>query len=272
MQLCKKKCPGEAIMLDTPITIPERFQPAYHYIEQLEQYERYIGAFIFGSLARGEATEHSDLDIKVAVNEHNPCHNINHPIINGVKLDITFNSLQQLKTLTDHEIEKHERVPMIAESLIVFDKTGALMQLRETAEQIQPRAITAADHQFIQFMFFHGNDKVERYLKTDPSAALFVMHVGLNDFLKFHYQIHQKWWVSSKRLLTDLSTWDMILPHLIEGFVSACEIEAKYHFWSAIIDHILEPLGGRQPIAENNCDCAVCREDFSVLLNTKDRL
>jgi hypothetical protein len=27
-------------MLDTPIIIPERFQPAYHYIKQLEQYER----------------------------------------------------------------------------------------------------------------------------------------------------------------------------------------------------------------------------------------
>jgi len=113
-------------------------------------------------------------------------------------------------------------------------------------------------------MFFHGNDKVERYLKTDPTAALFVMHVGLNDFLKFHYQIHQKWWVSSKRLLTDLSTWDEPLVYLRERFISTCEVEKKYQFWSAIIDHILEPLGGRQPIAENNCDCGVCREDLSV--------
>jgi len=68
-------------------------------------------------------------------------------------------------------------------------------------------------------------------------------------------------------LLVDLGTWDESLIHLIERFVSACKIEAKYHFWSAIIDHILQPLGGRQPIVENNCDCAVCREDLSVLLN-----
>src|SRR6266567_230679 len=221
-----------SIMLETPLTTPERFQPAYYYIKQLEQYERYIGAFIFGSLARGEATEHSDLDVQVAVNEH----------------------------------EKGERVPMIAESLIVFDKAGALVEIREMARQVRPKAITATDHQFIQFMFFHGNDKVERYLKTDPIAALFVMHVGLNDFLKFHYQIHQKWWVSSKRLLTDLKTWDEHLVHLIECFVSTCELAAKYQFWSAIIDHILQPLGGRQPMAENNCDCVVCREDLSVLL------
>ncbi len=253
-------------MSETPLTIPERFQPAYHYIKQLEQYERYIGAFIFGSLARGEATEHSDLDVKVAVNEDNLCNNINHPIINGVKLDITFNSLQQLKTFTDNEIEKAERVPLVADSIIVFDKTGALVEMREMARQVRPKAITAADHQSIQFMFFHGNDKIERYLKSDPTAALFVMHVGLNDFLKFHYQIQQKWRVSSKRLLVDLSTWDESLVHLIERFVSTCELATKYHLWSAIIDHILQPLGGRQPITENNCDCVICREDLSVLL------
>ncbi len=27
-------------MSETPPAIPERFQPAYHYIKQLEQYER----------------------------------------------------------------------------------------------------------------------------------------------------------------------------------------------------------------------------------------
>lgn len=253
-------------MSETLPAIPARFQPAYHYIKQLEQYERYIGAFIFGSLARGETTEHSDLDVKIAVDEHNLCNNINHPIINGVKLDITFNSLQQLKMFTDNEIEKGERIPPIAESIIVFDKTGALVEIREMARQVRPKAITAADHQFIQFMFFHGNDKVERYLKTDPTAALFVMHVGLNDFLKFHYQIQQKWWVSSKRLLVDLSIWDEPLVHLIERFISTCELAAKYQFWSAIIDHILQPLGGRQPIAENNCNCTACKKDLSVLL------
>jgi hypothetical protein len=45
---------------------------------------------------------------------------------------------------------------------------------------------------------------------------------------------------------------------------STCEVETKYQWWPAIIDHILEPLGGRQPIAENNCDCVVCREDLAM--------
>lgn len=251
-------------MSEISLVIPPRFQPAYQHIKQLEQYERYIGAFIFGSLARGEATENSDLDAQVIVDEDNPCNNINHPFINGVKLDLSFISLRQLKKTTDDQMEKRERIPFIAESLIVFDKTGELLGLREIARQARPKAITPAEHQFVQYMFYHGNNKVERYLATYPTMALFVMHVGLNDFLQFHYQIHQRWWVSSMRMLADLSTWDQPLVDLIKSFVTACDIKTKYHYWSAIIDHIPEPLGGRQPTTENNCDCARCRDDLSM--------
>ena len=164
-------------------SLPARFLPAYHTIQHLEQGERYLAAFIFGSLARGEATEHSDFDVKVIVDEDNDCTNVNHPIIGGVKLDITFFSLKQLKVGTEKEIEQRERVPMLAESLIVFDKTGELATLQERARQVKPKPVPPEEYQFMQFMFYHGNNKVERNLETDPIAALLVMHVGLNDFL-----------------------------------------------------------------------------------------
>jgi predicted nucleotidyltransferase len=245
--------------------IPERFLAAYKSIQQLAQHERYLAAFIFGSLARGEETENSDMDVKVIVNEDNPCTNINHPIINGIKLDLTFISIDQLRAATNREMELRERIPMIAESLIVFDKTGELRQLQERAKEAEPVGITLEEFQFVQFMFYHGNNKAERNLLSDPITALFVMHVGLNDFLKFHYQIQRKWWVSSKRMLADLRSWDLHLAQLVEKFVAACDIQIKFQFWSAIIDYILAPIGGRQPIAENNCTCEVCMKDLSML-------
>jgi predicted nucleotidyltransferase len=245
--------------------IPERFLPAYWCIQRLEQEERYLAAFIFGSLARGEATSHSDVDVNVIITADNPCSNINHPIIQGVKLDLTFLSFDQLRARTNQEIAKRERIPILAESLIVFDKTSELLQLQARTRQVKPRVILPAEYQFLQFMFFHGNDKVERNLETDPITALFVMHVGLDELLKCHYRLQQKWRVSSKRLLADLRGWDAPLAQLVEHFIATCEVRTKFHYWSAIIDHILEPIGGRQPIAENNCDCAVCQRDLSMI-------
>ncbi len=246
-------------MSQLSLNVPERFLGAYRSIERLEQYDRFRAAFIFGSLARGAATEQSDLDVQVIVDEDNPCTNVNHPIIGGIKLDLTFISLEQLRERTRREMEQRERVPIAAESIIVFDKTNELEKLQKQARQARPKEILPEEQQFLQFMFFHGDNKVERNLEADPVTALFVMHVGLNEFLKYHYQLQQRWWVSSKRMLADLRGWDLPLAQLVEQFIATCEVPAKFAYWSAIIDHILEPLGGRQPIAENNCNCASMR-------------
>ena len=257
-------------MLQFSPAIPERFLAAYQCIAQLEQHDRYLAAYIFGSVARGEATEHSDLDVHIIVGEDNPCTNINHPVINGVKLDLSCISLAQLKARTNNEIERRERLPMIAESYIVFDKTDELARLQERARLVKPKDISPEEYQFLQFMFYHGNDKVERNLNADPTTALLVMHVGLNDFLKYHYQLQQKWWVSSKRLLADLQRWDAPLAQLVEHFVATSDIQTKFAYWSAIIDHILAPIGGRQPIAENNCDCEICRQDLAIIYSDQE--
>lgn len=253
-------------MSQQSVTGLKRFQVAYQTVEQLAQHGRYLAAFVFGSFARGEATEHSDLDVQVIVDEDNMCTNINHPIIAGVKLDLTFLSLRQLRERTEREIAQRERVPMIAESIIVFDKTRELTQLQAQARQVLPEPVPPEEHQFLQFMFFHGNDKAQRHLDSDPLTALLVMHVGVNDWLHFHYRLQQRWWVSSKRLLADLRQWDAPLARLVEQFVATSEVHAKFANWSAIIDYIARPLGGRQPIAENNCACATCCHDLAMLL------
>jgi predicted nucleotidyltransferase len=249
--------------MEPPANIPPRFHPAYQHIRRLVQHERYQAALIFGSLARGEATGASDMDVKIVTDEDNLCANINHPVIGGVKLDLSFSSISQLRESLNREIASRERIPILAESLIVFDKTGELTEICDVAKTVQPRKLTPDEFQFLQFMFYHGNDKAERNLQSDPVTALLVMHVGLNDFLQFHYRIRGRWWVSSKRLLADLRSWDPALARLVERFVMGSDAQAKFQVWSDIIDHIVEPLGGRQPIAENNCDCAVCRVDLA---------
>jgi hypothetical protein len=217
-------------------------------------------------VARGDNTARSDFDVKVIVDQDNDCRNINHPFIDGVKLDISFGSIEQLRAATEHEIERRERIPMLAESVIVFDKTGELGRLKQQTLQVRPRAFTSGDHQQLQFLVYHANDKAERFVHDDPLSALLVMHVSLDELLQVHYRINQRWTVSSKRLLADLRSWDPDMARLVERFVATCEVQAKFAIWGTIVDWILRPLGGRQPIAENNCDCPTCRRDLELLL------
>ncbi|HLI08830.1 MAG TPA: hypothetical protein VKV40_19870 [Ktedonobacteraceae bacterium] len=58
-----------------------------------------------------------------------------------------------MQARTQQQMEQRERIPWIAQSLIVFDKTGQLHTLQEQARQAQPMKTRPEDAQFLQFMF-----------------------------------------------------------------------------------------------------------------------
>lgn len=244
---------------------PPRFQPAIAAIQRLADHPRYEAAFIFGSVARGDSTNLSDLDVKVITGLDNSCANINHPVIGGVKLDLTFGSFAQLEAFTQNEMERGERIPMLAESMIVFDKNRQLAALRSHAQAARPKPYTATDHQLIQFLVFHMNDKAERFLDSNPDVALVALHMNINEILDIHYRLQEHWRLSSKRLLQDLRQWDAAMAQLLEAFVTTADARAKFAVWTGMVEHVLQPLGGRQPIDQNNCGCDVCRDDLAHL-------
>lgn len=250
----------------TQMAFPARFAEAYRHVQRLERQDRYRGAFIFGSVARGEATESSDLDVKVLVDADSPCTNINHPVIGGVKLDLTFLSLGQLRRDTEREVARAARVPMLAESLVVFDKTAALGELRAWARQATPPRATPADYQLSRFFIFHIHNKVARALEGDPSAALLAMHTGLAELFDHYRRLQGRWEVSSKRLLPELRAADPPLAELVESFVATAELHAKFRLWTDIVAYVARPLGGWAD-AQNTCDCAVCRADLAAVLH-----
>lgn len=247
--------------------IPARLRSAVLSIQHLQTADRYQAAYIFGSVARGEITAASDLDVHVLIDHENACASINRPIIKGVKLDLTFLSFEQLFTRTQREIEKGARIPMVAESAIVFDKTGALTRLRASAQDARPRSCTPAEYRDIRFEVVHANDKAERLMTTDPAGALLVMHISLTDVLNAHYQIRSRWQVSDKRILADLRDWDPILARLVERLVGATDVAVKFVVWTNVIDHVMAPIGGRQTIAGVECACNACQAGLAMLAN-----
>jgi hypothetical protein len=68
-------------------------------------------------------------------------------------------------------------------------------------------------------------------------------------------------------VLKNLDEWDDELAHLLRDFVGTAQPVDKFVHWSAIVDHVAAPMRGRQPIAENNCGCAICQVDLAALTN-----
>lgn len=245
--------------------IDPRFKTGLIKLGELARYPRYQAAFIFGSVAEGTSSSQSDLDVKVIVDEDSPCDNINHPTFDAYKLDITFRSFKQIEAFTENEIRKAEREPNLVRGVIIFDKTGELTKLQTKVQNVQPQKYSPRDYQHAQFMLYHADSKVERFLNDDPAASLYSMHANLAEVLKIHFKLHGKWWVSSKNILRSLDEWDKKLAILVKNFIAAANSQEKYAYWSAIIDYVARPMGGRQPISENNCDCDICQQDLAAL-------
>jgi predicted nucleotidyltransferase len=173
----------------------KNIQTAICKIKSLEDHPNYLGAFVFGSVARDEITDDSDLDVQVIIAEDNPHIDILHPIIEGIKLDLSFCSLEQMKKQHDKELQRvPARIPMIAESIVLFDKHGLLQETKQYYQSIQAPKFKPENFAEQRFLLYHTNNKVERSIVSDPKSALLSMHIGINDMLKIHYGIHGKWW------------------------------------------------------------------------------
>lgn len=216
-------------------------------------------------MAEGTSTDESDLDVKVVVSEDSACENINHPTFDDYKLDITFRSFRQIEQFTRDEVRKGEREPNLVCAVILFDKTGDLTRLQAQVRDTKRPKCTPEEYQLLQFILYHANNKVERVLQTDPAASLYSMHANIGEVLKVHFKLNDKWWVSSKNILKSLDSWDRELAELVRDFVSTAGLTQKYQRWSVVLDHVAKPMGGRQPIAENNCQCDTCRQDLGAL-------
>ena len=242
-----------------------RFKKGLEGIHKLAKKSRYEAAFVFGSVAEGTSNEKSDLDVVVVVNKDNSCENVSHPTFDDYKLDISFRSFKQVKKIADEQIEEGDREPNLVRGVILFDKTGELTKLQKKVQSVKPQKYEQKDYQFNQFMLYHANNKVERTLQDDPISSLYSMHANIGEVLKRHFKLNGEWWVSSKNVLASLDTWDKKLAGVVRDFVTATDVNVKYRYWSEIIDHVTKPMGGRQPIAENNCDCSVCKVDLAAL-------
>ncbi len=261
------------LSMQTVPILPMRLRPVYQALQRLEGRERYLAAFIFGPVARGVAVEQSNMDVFVIVDENRSNHHINHPMIGGVQLNLAFLTLEQFEERIRKEIDQPQRMhPVtIAESIIIFDKTKKLHHMREEAQQVQPRTISARQQQVLQSLLFQCHKKAEYFLEEDPSTALLVMHMDLVNVLLAHYKQQQKWWVDPQHVLADLSIWDLTLAQLVRDFLATGEVSAKFQIWSAMINYVLQPLGGHHPLPAQHCPCNHCQKDVALLLEAEIR-
>jgi hypothetical protein len=209
----------------------------------------------------------SDVDVKVVVGgkAHSELTHIN---IHGIKLDISFNSIEKLTEETEKELERAKRIPIVAGAVVLFDKDGKLKNLiQEAKKRMSPKKYPQSKYDWVRFVILNEDLKARRYLSVDPITANHVMHTGLGDIVDMYYQIAGRWHTSNKKTLSDLKKWDPKLKVIIANMMLAKDIQDKFSNWTKMVDHVLGKIGGRIDIEKTGCPCEICRDDINYLSN-----
>jgi predicted nucleotidyltransferase len=249
-------------------TLKGKFDAAVHQISALQRHDRYEGAFLFGSYVTGELHVQSDLDVVVLVSGHDACSEVSHPRLQGIPVDISFNSFENIERYIHQTLSANlRRKPWLYDSQILFDKRGRLHELADWVRQnAKPSLHKAEENEELQMTCYYALTKAHKFIETEPEVALLVMQTELNDLLRRHYKLQGRWWVSNKKLLSDLQSWDPVLHDCLRSFLTVAAITEKVSAWAQIIDHILIPIGGRRFARyESVCDCERCQDDIAYL-------
>lgn len=248
-------------------TLNNKVQKLLDILSQLKKDNRYRACLVFGSAVRGDFVQGSDIDVKVIV-EGKKHEELNHLRIFGIKFDISFNSIEKLREDTEKELERSKRIPIVSESIILFDKDGRLKELvLEAQKRMSPKKYEKSKYDWVRFVILNEDLKVRRHITTNPVAANHVMHTGLHDIIDIYYQIEGRWHVSNKKTLEDLNKWNPKFRNILIKFLSSKNTETKFSYWTKIIDHVLKNLGGRIDIEKTGCGCDVCKNDIVFLEN-----
>lgn len=248
--------------------LANRYRIVVEKIKQLAVHDRYEGAVVFGSFATGELHPESDLDVSVLVTDEQVCSNVSHPLLDGIRVDISFDSMAKLVQMAEERLKQGFRKPWLYDSVILFDKQGRLQQLKaRVLREAQPLAGERLDADTVQFEMYYKYTKPRKYLAKAPATANLIMHLHLSEVLRVHYKFRRRWWVSDKKLFSDLAAWDPTMGKLLEEFVTEPVIEQKYRLWREMIEHVLLAIGGSAfERFEVSCDCERCQADVQRLL------
>ncbi|MEM1312387.1 MAG: nucleotidyltransferase domain-containing protein [Patescibacteria group bacterium] len=205
--------------------------------------EDYTGAFVFGSFANRTFTDYSDLDIVLIVKDSSKKESYKTINIDGVDVDICTETLEDLKFREQGIIQKAERKPWLVDSIILFDKTGKLIELKQNYTSVcSPKKLSIEDIKILRSNILKINQKVRTTGKQDKDSCCFTMTTSIREVVNTYYKANSRFTVQAKKIFLDLDLWDAEYSQQLKQFLNEGFFEKKIKVWDKIIEFTLAKL------------------------------
>lgn len=168
------------------------------FIEQMQykQNEHFLGVYFYGSCLSGFNNDNSDIDLHIVFDNTDKYHifrGIHY--LNGNKIEYFEKTINDLYLSIDNDISDRNIAwkNMVAESQIIYDKTGELKKLQEYAKQKYSNGLPKLDMQDILEQIAIINNRMEKLkiLKQENNESFYhLYHITIEKIRRLHHSIN----------------------------------------------------------------------------------
>jgi predicted nucleotidyltransferase len=222
----------------------EPFEAATKFISK--SFPNCQGALLAGSIVRGEATETSDLDIVVFIQDLPSCYR-ESLIEDGWPIEVFVHNLTSYKSFfeSDSKRARPSLPKMVAEGIILKDE-GIIDSIQKEATQLIVNGPELWSTNTINIKRYFITDALDDFIgsKNRPEE-IFIANTLAELVSEFVLRTNRKWIGTSKWIVRALKNYD---EQFSEQFVEAFDLYYKTGDKNKVInitDAVLEPYGGR---------------------------
>lgn len=220
------------------------FEAATQFISQ--KFPNCQGAVLAGSIVRGEATETSDLDIVVFIQDLTSCYR-ESLIVDDWPIEVFVHNLTSYKSFfeSDSKRARPSLPKMIAEGIVLEDE-GILDSIKKEATQLINNGPEVWSIETINIKRYFITDALDDFIGSKNRAEeIFIANTIADLVSEFVLRTNRKWIGTSKWIVRALRNYD---EQFTEQFVEAFDLYYKTGDKNKVIniaDDVLEPFGGR---------------------------
>lgn len=195
------------------------------YIEELKKQDNILGILIFGSYARGEQRENSDVDVFALVKD-GTWRDVE--VRDGQVFEMVYSSPNNARQF--YETNPNDAVQQWTDGEVVYDPDGEMEKMREFVLAIKEKGKKAIDEKQMRHLQFDAEDKVRAIeavqINDLATASLQLSRLG-NEMLEIYFDLHQLWTPAPKQQLKYLRANDKEMSQSFDDFFREQDFNAR---------------------------------------------
>jgi predicted nucleotidyltransferase len=206
------------------------------YLGKLKERENVLSVILFGSFARANNREGSDIDLLVVTIDVTK-RSIEY--FEGQAFEIVYTTEDDACKFYYANTQNAVRFWEVAQ--ILFDRNGSAHRLQAVCEAIKAEGRRGLLPDVVAHARFDHEDSiraVEAMIDTDPSGATFLLQTKVAALMLLYFDISQKWQPAPKQILPILRREHSALARLFDSFYTTNNVKQQIAIAKQIIPEV----------------------------------